>query len=240
MGKLQGKVALVTGAAKGLGQVMAEAFAKEGAIVYAADMAPLAYECKNVSGVILNVTDVAQVKEVVNTIKEKHGKIDVLVNNAGITADKLTVRMDDAMWDRVINVNLKGVFNLTREVGPLMEQTGGGSIINISSVVGLFGNIGQANYAASKAGVIGMTKTWAKEFARKGVPVRVNAIAPGYMMTDILKTVPQDLLDGFAKLTMLGRLGQPEELAGPALFLASDDSSYVTGHVLEVSGGMRL
>jgi 3-oxoacyl-[acyl-carrier protein] reductase len=173
-------------------------------------------------------------------IKAKHGKIDVLVNNAGITADKLTVRMDDAMWDRVINVNLKGVFNLTREVGPLMEQTGGGSIINISSVVGVFGNIGQANYAASKAGVIGMTKSWAKEFARKGVPVRVNAIAPGYMMTDILKTVPQDLLDGFAKLTMLGRLGQPEELAGPAVFLASDEASYVTGHVLEVSGGMRL
>lgn len=240
MGRLQGKVALITGAAKGLGQVMAEAFAKEGAIVYAADMAPLAYEAKNVTGVILNVTDVAQIKEVVDMIKAKHGKIDVLVNNAGITADKLTVRMDDAMWDRVINVNLKGVFNLTREVGPLMEQTGGGSIINISSVVGLFGNIGQANYAASKAGVIGMTKSWAKEFARKGVPVRVNAIAPGYMMTDILKTVPQDLLDGFAKLTMLGRLGQPEELAGPALFLASDESSYVTGHVLEVSGGMRL
>lgn len=240
MGRLQGKVALVTGAAKGLGQVMAEAFAKEGAVVYAADMAPLAYEAKNVSGVILNVTDVAQVKEVVEMIKAKHGKIDVLVNNAGITADKLTVRMDDAMWDRVINVNLKGVFNLTREVGPLMEQTGGGSIINISSVVGVFGNIGQANYAASKAGVIGMTKSWAKEFARKGVPVRVNAIAPGYMMTDILKTVPQDLLDGFAKLTMLGRLGQPEELAGPAVFLASDEASYVTGHVLEVSGGMRL
>ncbi|MFA5660363.1 MAG: 3-oxoacyl-ACP reductase FabG [Bacilli bacterium] len=240
MGRLQGKVALVTGAAKGLGQVMAEAFAKEGAVVYAADMAPLAYDAKNVSGVILNVTDVAQVKEVVEMIKAKHGKIDVLVNNAGITADKLTVRMDDAMWDRVINVNLKGVFNLTREVGPLMEQTGGGSIINISSVVGVFGNIGQANYAASKAGVIGMTKSWAKEFARKGVPVRVNAIAPGYMMTDILKTVPQDLLDGFAKLTMLGRLGQPEELAGPAVFLASDEASYVTGHVLEVSGGMRL
>lgn len=240
MGRLQGKVALITGAAKGLGQVMAEAFAKEGAFVYAADMAPLAYEAKNVTGVILNVTDVAHIKEVVDMIKAKYGKIDVLVNNAGITADKLTVRMDDAMWDRVINVNLKGVFNLTREVGPLMEQTGGGSIINISSVVGLFGNIGQANYAASKAGVIGMTKSWAKEFARKGVPVRVNAIAPGYMMTDILKTVPQDLLDGFAKLTMLGRLGQPEELAGPALFLASDESSYVTGHVLEVSGGMRL
>ncbi|MDR2483373.1 MAG: SDR family oxidoreductase, partial [Treponema sp.] len=121
-----------------------------------------------------------------------------------------------------------------------MEDTGGGSIINISSVVGEYGNIGQVNYAAAKAGVIGMTKTWAKEFARKGVPVRCNAIAPGYVMTDILKTVPQDLLDKFAAATMLGRLGRPEEIANAALFLASDDASYVTGTVLSVNGGMRL
>lgn len=240
MGRLQGKVALITGAAKGLGQEMAEHFAKEGAIVYAADMAELAYSAENVTGVLLNVTDVAQVKEVVEMIKTKHGRIDVLVNNAGITADSMTRKMSDEQWDRVINVNLKGVFNMTREIGPLMETTGGGSIINISSVVGIYGNIGQANYAATKAGVIGMSKTWAKEFARKGVPVRVNAIAPGYIMTDILKTVPQDLLDSFAKLTMLGRLGQPHEIAEPAVFLASDESSYITGHVLEVNGGMRL
>jgi 3-oxoacyl-[acyl-carrier protein] reductase len=121
-----------------------------------------------------------------------------------------------------------------------MMANGYGSIINISSVVGEYGNIGQTNYAATKAGVIGMTKTWAKEFARKGANVRSNAIAPGYVMTDILKTVPQELLDGFAKLTMLGRLGQPEEIANAALFLASDEASYVTGHVLSVNGGMRL
>jgi 3-oxoacyl-[acyl-carrier protein] reductase len=121
-----------------------------------------------------------------------------------------------------------------------MEEMGGGSIINISSVVGEYGNIGQANYAASKAGVIGLTKTWAKEFARKGVPVRCNAIAPGYIMTDMMKTVPEELLQKFAGLTMLGRLGQPEEIAKAALFLASDDASYVTGHVLSVNGGMRL
>ena len=121
-----------------------------------------------------------------------------------------------------------------------METNGYGSIINISSVVGVFGNIGQANYAATKAGVIGMSKTWAKEFARKGANVRTNVIAPGYTMTDILKTVPQELLDGFAKLTMLGRLGQPQEIADAALFLASDESSYVTGQVLQVDGGMRL
>ena len=139
-----------------------------------------------------------------------------------------------------MQVNLTGVFNLTRYVGPQMEEKGGGSIINISSVVGQFGNIGQANYAATKAGVIGLTMTWAKEFARKGVPVRVNAIAPGYIMTDMMKTVPQDLLNKFAAQTMLGRLGQPEEIAKAALFLASDDASYVTGQTIAVNGGMRL
>ena len=144
------------------------------------------------------------------------------------------------LLDAVINVNLKGVFNLTRLFGPKMEENNYGSIINISSVVGVFGNIGQANYAASKAGVIGMTKTWAKEFARKGANVRCNAIAPGYIMTDMLKTVPQELLDKFAKMTMLGRLGQPHEIANAALFLASEEASYVTGQVLEVNGGMRL
>jgi 3-oxoacyl-[acyl-carrier protein] reductase len=122
----------------------------------------------------------------------------------------------------------------------MMMENGSGSIINISSIVGEYGNVGQANYAATKAGVIGMTKTWAKEFARKGAAVRVNSIAPGYIMTDILKTVPQELLDKFAKMTMLGRLGQPEEIAKVALFLASDDASYVTGHNLSANGGMRL
>ena len=171
---------------------------------------------------------------------EKHGQIDILVNNAGITRDSMTRKMTDEQWNLVLDVNLKGVFNLVRHVGPQMENIGGGSIINISSVVGVFGNIGQANYAATKAGVIGLTKTWAKEFARKGVPVRVNAIAPGYVMTDILKTVPQDLLDQFAKLTMLKRLGQPEEIAKVAAFLASDDASYVTGQTIQADGGMRL
>ena len=151
----------------------------------------------------------------------------------------MTRKMTDDQWDLVIDINLKGVFNLTRYVGPFMEEIGGGSIINISSVVGEYGNIGQANYAASKAGVIGLTKTWAKEFARKGVPVRCNAIAPGYIMTDMMKTVPEDLLQKFAGLTMLGRLGQPEEIAKAALFLASDLSAYVTGQVISCCGGMN-
>ena len=240
MGRLEGKIAIVTGGSKGLGAAMAQLFAKEGAKVIAADMAPLSYEDVNVEYKELNVTNVEACKALCEYAKEKYGKIDVLVNNAGITKDGMTYKMTDDMWDAVIAVNLKGVFNLTRFVGPLMEAQGSGSIINISSIVGEYGNIGQINYAATKAGVIGMTKTWAKEFARKGAAVRVNSIAPGYIMTDILKTVPQELLEKFAKLTMLGRLGQPDEVANAALFLASDESSYVTGHVLDVNGGMRL
>jgi 3-oxoacyl-[acyl-carrier protein] reductase len=238
--RLQDKVAIITGGARGLGQAMAELFASEGAKVVAVDMEGLTYENPNVEGYKLNVTNSEDCKAFFDYVVGKYGKIDVLVNNAGITRDSLTRKMTDDQWDLVLNVNLKGVFNLTRHVGPQMQSQGGGSIINISSVVGEFGNIGQANYAATKAGVIGLTKTWAKEFAMKGGNVRVNAIAPGYTMTDILKTVPQDLLDGFAQQTMLGRLAQPEEIAYPALFLASDESSYVTGHTLSVNGGMRL
>ncbi len=238
--RLENKVAIVTGGAKGLGGEMAQLFAAEGAKVVAVDMMELTYKNDNVEFYKLNVADSAACNEFFEYVKGKYGRVDVLVNNAGITRDAMTKKMTDEMWDLVIDVNLKGVFNLTRLIGPHMEEMGGGSIISISSVVGEYGNIGQANYAASKAGVIGLTKTWAKEFARKGVPVRVNAIAPGYVMTDILKTVPQELLDKFAKLTMLGRLGQPIEIAKAALFLASDDASYVTGHVLSVNGGMRL
>lgn len=238
--RLQGKVAMVTGGAKGIGEAMAKRFAKEGAKVIAADMVELTYSEENVEYFKLNVTSTDDCQSLVDYAVKKYGKIDVLVNNAGITRDALTRKMTDDMWNMVIDVNLKGVFNLTRLVGPHMQSNQSGSIINISSVVGIFGNIGQANYAATKAGIIGLTKTWAKEFGMKGGNVRVNAIAPGYVMTDILKTVPQELLDKFAKMTMLGRLGQPEEIADSALFLASEDSRYVTGHVLQVNGGMRL
>lgn len=238
--RLENKVAVITGGARGLGQAMAETFAKEGAKVVALDMEALTYEAANVEGMILNVTDREACKRVFDEIVEKYGNIDVLVNNAGITRDAMTRKMTDDQFDLVIDVNLKGVFNLTRYVGPHMQANGKGSIINISSVVGVFGNIGQANYAATKAGLLGMTKTWAKEFALKGGNVRVNAIAPGYTMTDILKTVPQDLLDKFAGMTMLGRLGEPQEIADVALFLASEEASYVTGQTIGVDGGMRL
>ena len=238
--RLEGKVAIVTGAAKGLGGEMAQLFAKEGAKVIAADMSPLSYEAANVEYYPLNVTDSAACEALFNHARETYGRIDILVNNAGITKDALTRKMTEEQWDVVLDVNLKGVFNLTRHVGPYMQAQGSGSVINISSVVGVFGNIGQANYAATKAGLIGLTKTWAKEFSMKGGNVRVNAIAPGYTMTDILKTVPQEMLDKFAAMTMLGRLGQPHEIASAALFLASDDSGYITGQVLQVDGGMRL
>lgn len=238
--RLENKVAVITGGARGLGQAMAELFAKEGAQVIALDMGDMTYSHEAVTYMQLNVTDADQAKQVFDNIVEKYGRIDILVNNAGITRDAMTRKMTDEQWDMVVDVNLKGVFNLTRHIGPHMETQGGGSIINISSVVGTYGNIGQANYAATKGAVVSLAKTWAKEFARKGVPVRVNAISPGYTMTDILKTVPQDLLDKFAALTMLGRLGEPREIANVALFLASDEASYITGQNISVDGGMRL
>lgn len=238
--KLDGKVAVVTGGARGLGQSMCIRFAEEGAKVVALDMGEMTFEREGVVYKELNVTDREACKRVFEEIIAEFGHIDVLVNNAGITRDALTRKMTDEQFDAVIDVNLKGVFNLTRYVGPQMAEQGNGSIINISSVVGTYGNIGQVNYAATKSAVVAMSKTWAKEFAMKGANVRVNAIAPGYTMTDILKTVPQDLLDKFAAMTMLNRLGQPEEIASVALFLASEDASYVTGQCIAVDGGMRL
>lgn len=238
--RLKDKVALITGGSRGLGQAMAERFANEGAKVVALDLGELSYSHDNVEFMPLNVTNTLECELVFKKIVEKYGRIDILVNNAGITQDSLTRKMSDDQWNKVIDVNLKGVFNLTRYVGPYMAEQGFGSIINISSVVGVYGNIGQANYAATKAGVLGLTMSWAKEFAMKGAQVRVNAIAPGYTLTDILKTVPQDLLDKFAAQTMLKRLGQPHEIADVALFLASDESSYLTGQTLQVDGGMRL
>ena len=206
----------------------------------AADMGEMTYTAEGVEYYQLNVADSEACRRFYEEIMAKYGRIDILVNNAGITRDAMTRKMTDEQWDLVIDVDLKGLFNLTRHIGPQMEAKGSGAIVNISSVVGEYGNIGQANYAAAKAGVIGLTKTWAKEFARKGAAVRVNCITPGYTMTDILKTVPQELLDKFAAMTMLGRLGRPEEIANAALFLVSEEASYITGQVLSVNGGMRL
>lgn len=238
--RLKGKVAVVTGGAKGLGRSITMRFIEEGAKVIAVDLNKPEYAEEDVEGYELNVTDRDGCKFFYEYVKDKYGKVDILVNNAGITSDALLNKMTDDMWDRVIDVNLNGVYNITKYIGVDMMMEGTGAIINIASVVGEFGNVGQANYAATKSALYGLTKTWAKEFARKGANVRVNAISPGYIMTDILKTVPEELLTKFAKKTMLGRLGEPEEIANVALFLASDEASYVTGHNLSANGGMRL
>lgn len=197
-------------------------------------------ENKNLTMLKADVSSTTDCERVYGEIKDLVDHIDILVNCAGITRDAMTRKMTEEQFDQVVAVNLKGVWNLTRLVGPAMQAQQSGSIINISSVVGVFGNIGQCNYAATKAGVIGMTKSWAKEFALKGGNVRVNAVAPGYTMTNMMKTVPENLLEKFCGQTMLGRLAEPEEIANAVLFLASDLASYVTGEVLNVNGGMRL
>jgi len=240
MKRLEGKVAIVTGGAQGIGQCICETFAREGAMVVAVDMTELTYTCDNVTGYKLNVTKRADIEQFITETVNKYGHIDVLVNNAGITRDALVNKMTEEMWDVVIDVNLKGVFNLTQAIAPVMLEQRTGSIINIASVVGEYGNVGQSNYAATKAGVIALAKTWAKEFSRKGEAIRVNSIAPGYVNTEMMKTVPDKVLDPIRAKTMLGRLGEPQEIANSVLFLASDEASFITGHNLSVNGGLRL
>ena len=188
----------------------------------------------------LDIINSEDVNNFVNEIIEKYGKIDILVNNAGITADGMTKKLSEENFEKVIKTNLQGTFNITKLIGPYMQENKGGSIINIASIVGVYGNIGQVNYAASKAGIIGMTHTWAKEFAYKEGNVRVNAVAPGYTMTDMLKTVPEDLLNKFKNMTLLKKIATPEDIANVILFLASDYSSYITDEVINVNGGMKL
>lgn len=237
---VKNKVAIVTGGTSGIGYAAACKLYEEGAIVYACSRKEHQFEQESIFYSHVDVRSSRSCQELYERVMEEQGHIDILIADAGITADSMTVKMSDAAFDDVIATNLKGIFNIVRYVGPQMERQGGGSIIAISSIVGEAGNIGQANYAASKAGVIGMCKSWAKEFARKGVPVRVNAVAPGYIMTGMLHTVPEHLLDEFAQQTMLKRLGQPEEVANVIAFLASDEASYITGSVIQVNGGMRL
>lgn len=240
MMRLQDKVAIVTGASRGIGKCIAETFAREGARVIGFDLEALSYQNDRIEGYQGNVTDRDGLQKFIEDVLAKYGQIDILINNAGITRDALIQKMDESMWDLVIDINLKGVFNMTQLVGPQMMKQGYGSIVNISSVVGEYGNIGQTNYAATKAGVIGMAKTWAKEFSRKGAAVRVNALAPGYTNTEMMATVPDKVLDPIRQKTMLGRLAEPQEIANGVLFLASDEASFITGHCLSVNGGLRL
>ena len=240
MNRLENKICVVTGGTRGIGLEISKKFASEGAHVIACARGETSFDDPNIEYHKVDVSNPESTKELFDFVVNKFGRVDVLVCDAGVTADAMTYKMTDEMFDKVISINLKGIFNVVRYFGPYMEQQNKGSIINISSIVGEYGNIGQANYAASKAGIIGMSLSWAKEFARKGANVRVNVLSPGYIMTDMLKTVPEELLNKFAAQTMLKRLGQPEEIANAALFLASDESSYVTGTVLSADGGMRL
>lgn len=237
---LKNKVAVVTGASNGIGKSIVDVFIENGAKVIGLDIVEAESWNGKLTMLKADVSSTADCERVYNEIIGFVDHIDILVNCAGITRDAMTRKMTEEQFDQVIAVNLKGVWNLTRLIGPAMQMQQSGSIINISSVVGVFGNIGQANYAATKAGVIGMTKSWAKEFALKGANVRVNAVAPGYTMTNMMKTVPENLLEKFRATTMLGRLAEPIEIANSVLFLASDLASYVTGEVLNVNGGMRL
>jgi len=241
--RLKDKVAIITGAAKGIGFATAQRFAQEGAKVIIADVNPDAVKAASaqISGAeshVMNVTDRASIQAVVDQIMQQHGRIDILINNAGITQDARLVKMTEAQFDTVIDVNLKGVFNCTQIVVPHMLEAGSGAIVNASSVVGIYGNFGQTNYSATKFGVIGFTKTWARELGAKGI--RVNAVCPGFIATEMVKAMPENILQDIKRRSWLGRLGTPEEIAAVYLFLASDEASYVNGIALEASGGISL
>ncbi len=237
---LKNKIAVITGASQGIGFAIAKKYVENGAKVINYSIVPSEKVVEGIEFYKGDVTDRAQIKEFYEYVKNKYGKIDILVNNAGVTKDALMSKMTEDMWDFVINVNLKGVFNMAQSASEIFTEQGFGNIVNISSIVGEYGNVGQTNYAATKSGVIGMTKTWAKELTRKGAIIRVNAIAPGYVNTEMMKTVPDKVLDPIRQKSLLKRLGEPEEIANAALFLGSDMSSYVTGHVLSVNGGLVI
>ena len=242
--KFQEKVVLITGGAQGIGKETAKQFLNEGAHVIICDYNEEAGQTalkslnSNAEFYKVDVTDSAQIETMIDSIVNKHGKIDVLINNAGITIDGFLTKMDESAWEKVISVNLSGVFRCTKAVAPIMMKQGSGVILNASSVVGLYGNIGQTNYAATKAGVIGLTKSWAKEFGPKGI--RVNAVAPGFIETSMTEAVPQKVLDLMAEKTPLKKLGKPEDIASAYLYLASDQAKYVNGTILSVDGGLVI
>jgi 3-oxoacyl-[acyl-carrier protein] reductase len=245
--RLAGKVAIITGAARGIGQATAIKFAQEGAVVAicdidikAAEDTARAIEARGgrAMAFAVNVTDNASIKAMVAAVHERCGRIDVLVNNAGIVADAQLKNMTEEQFDRVIDINLKGTYNCTKAVVDIMLEQQSGVILNASSIVGLSGNFGQTNYAASKFGVIGMVKTWARELGKRGI--RANAVCPGFVSTTIIDNIPDKVIKSLEAKVPLGRLAQPEEIANAYAFLASDEASYINGAVLEVSGGLTL
>ncbi len=244
MGLLQGKVALITGASRGIGKAIALKFAAEGADIAFTDIKISEDTVKELEALGVkvrayasNAADFAQTHETVEQIMADFGHIDVLVNNAGITRDGLMLRMDEAQWDAVINVNLKSAYNYIHAVTPVMARQRGGSIINMSSVVGVSGNAGQCNYSASKAGLIGLAKSIAKEMGPRGI--RANCIAPGFIISDMTAALPDEVREAWIKTIPLRRGGTPEDVAKVALFLASDLSSYVSGQVIHCCGAMN-
>ena len=247
MGMLEQKVVVITGAAQGIGLSAAERFAQEGAIVSiwdfntdkgAASESLLKEKGYDVRFQQVNVTDMASVKAAAQALFEETGRIDVLVNNAGITRDASLLKMTEEQWQQVLDVNLGGVFHCTQAIAPIMVEQKSGCIINTSSVVGLYGNFGQTNYVATKSGVIGMTKVWARELGRKGI--RVNAVAPGFIATEMVDTIPEHIIEQITAKTPLARMGNPEDIANAYIFLSSDMASFISGTVISVDGGLVL
>ena len=251
--RLKDKVCLITGGAAGIGKATASKFLAEGATVVICDVneevgaATVKELGGNISFYKVDVTNRENVQEWVDDVIAKHGRVDVLVNNAGITRDGLFVKykdgevvsqMSEKDFDLVVNVNLKGVFNCAQAVTPQMIEQGGGVILNASSIVGLYGNFGQTNYAATKWGVIGMTKTWARELGKH--QIRVNAICPGFILTEMVKKMPEKILDGLAAKTPLRRMGVPEDVANLYAWLASDEAAFISGTAVSIDGGMIL
>ncbi len=245
--RLAGKVCIITGAARGIGHATAMKFAREGAKVVVCDLDRNTVDAAvddvrnaggEAHGFVVDVTAPASIQAMVDAVMQRYGRIDVLVNNAGIVQDAQLLKMREDQFDRVIDVNLKGTYNCTKAMAAIMVEQGSGVILNASSIVGIYGNFGQTNYAASKFGVIGMVKTWARELGRKGV--RANAVCPGFVETGILSSIPEKVLEAMKARVPLGRLAKPEDIANTYAFLASDEASYINGAVIEVSGGATI
>ncbi|MFV0599299.1 MAG: beta-ketoacyl-ACP reductase [Bacteroidales bacterium] len=242
MKRLENKIAIITGGASGIGKATAEKFVQEGAKVIIWDLdekrgneLAIALGAKFAK---VNTSNYQEIEQAAKAVNNEFGRIDILINNAGITRDSTVKKMTVEQWQQVIDVNLSGVFYCSKIISEYMVANGWGRIINASSVVGLYGNFGQANYVATKSGLIGMTKTFAREFGRKGVTV--NAIAPGFISTEMVAAMPEEVLAGMKAKVPIGRLGEPKEIANAYCFLASDEASYINGHTLSVDGGMTV